>query len=87
MPRRQLPRFERQDLKWLAVVLSLLVILAVLLAFSIPALVRLINWSLKTRASPTSANRPHRADCRTAFAVCQRGRWPSWTGLTLRPRW
>jgi hypothetical protein len=44
MPRRHLPRFERQDLKWLAVVLSLLVILAVLLAFSVPALVRFLYW-------------------------------------------
>jgi hypothetical protein len=43
MPRR-LPRFERQDLKWLVVVLSLLVILAVLLAFSVPALVRFMFW-------------------------------------------
>jgi hypothetical protein len=42
MPRRHLPRFERQDLKWLAVVLFLLMILAVLLAFSIPALVRFL---------------------------------------------
>jgi hypothetical protein len=52
MPRRQLPRFERQDLKWLAVVLSLLVILAVLLAFSIPALVRFINWFLENACIP-----------------------------------
>ena len=52
MPRRQLPRFERQDLKWLAVVLSLLVILAVLLAFSIPALVRFINWLLENACTP-----------------------------------
>jgi hypothetical protein len=44
MPRRHLPRFERQDLKWLVVVLSLLVILAVLLALSIPALVRFMYW-------------------------------------------
>jgi hypothetical protein len=46
MPRRHLPRFERQDLTWLVVVLFLLVTLAVLLAFSIPALVRFINWLL-----------------------------------------
>lgn len=83
MPRRHLPRFERQDLKWLAVVLSLLVILAVLLAFSVPALVRFINSSLETRASPT-ANGPHRADCRMAFGRCQRDRWPPKMGLTLQ---
>jgi hypothetical protein len=50
MPRRHLPRFERQDLrqdlKWLVVVLSLLVVLAVLLAFTIPALVRFLYWFL-----------------------------------------
>jgi hypothetical protein len=52
MPRRHLPRFERQDLKWLAVVLSLLMILAVLLAFSIPALVRFINSFLENACLP-----------------------------------
>jgi hypothetical protein len=52
MPRRQLPRFERQDLKWLAVVLSLLVLLAVLLAFSIPAPVRLLHWFLDNACIP-----------------------------------
>jgi hypothetical protein len=52
MPRRHPPRFERQDLKWLAVVLSLLVILAVLLAFSIPALVRLLYWFLDNACIP-----------------------------------
>jgi hypothetical protein len=46
MPRRHLPRFERQDLTWLVVVLFLLVTLAVLLAFSIPALVRFMYWFL-----------------------------------------
>ena len=52
MPRRHLPRFERQDLKWLVVVLFLLVILAVLLAFSIPALVRFINSFLENACFP-----------------------------------
>jgi hypothetical protein len=46
MPRRHLPRFERQDLRWLVVVLSLLVILAALLAFSIPAIFRFLYWFL-----------------------------------------
>jgi len=46
MPRRHLPRFERQDLKWLVVAVPLLVILGVLLAFSIVAIVNFLYWFL-----------------------------------------
>jgi hypothetical protein len=46
MPRRHLPRFERQDLKWLVVAVPLLVILGVLLAFSIAAVVKFLYWFL-----------------------------------------
>ena len=46
MPRRHLRRFERQDLRWLAVVLCLVLLLAALLALFTPALLRFIYWLL-----------------------------------------
>jgi hypothetical protein len=46
MPHRRLRRFERQDLRWLAVVLCLVLVLAALLAFFTPALLRFIYWLL-----------------------------------------